>query len=174
MKKRFHILLTILIACLANQSILGQTSKQIKKSKDHYKTWVTSIDNSPNIKGYLSEVGDSLIIISDGLNYERQTIDINNIKKIKFRKKGSVGRGMLIGALMGVFTGGISGYADGDDKKGFFRSREDKALMSGVALMVPGAIIGGIIGSVKIKIPFNGNAMKQRDELLKYKLSDGR
>jgi|GEM_PF-2898431 len=173
MKKRIQILLTmVLLFSLSYQSIIGQTTDQKKKNKDHI-TWVTLIDNSPKVKGYLRNVGDSLMIISNLSNYESQSIPINNIKEIKFRPKGSVEKGILFGALGGFAVGGLLGLASGGSSKGCYFlcfTAGEVALITGATLGVTGALVGGLLGSAKIKIPINGRVKNQKEELLKYKI----
>ncbi len=170
-KKQFYVSLAIVIIYLFPfLSIFGQTPKQVKSRK--YKTWVTRIDNSSSIKGYMSEVGDSSIIISNLKNIEKQRIYFNDIKIIKFRRKGEIGRGVLFGALTGFAVGGLIGLASGDDKGYLINfTAGEKGLLAGTLLTIPGAIIGGLLGSIKIKIPINGNTHNQKAKLLKYKLS---
>jgi len=168
MKNRLHILLlTVSVFLLSSESIFGQNADQLKKSKN-YITWVSPNDNSSKIKGFLTEIGDSLIVISDLSNHESHSIYIHTVEKIKFRKKGRVGRGVLIGALSGAALGSIIAFDEGDD---WFFSAETKALLYGAPLSITGALIGGLIGSIKITIPINGNAKNQREKLLKYKRS---
>ncbi len=170
-KKQFYVLPAIIIIYFFPfQSIIGQTPNQLKSRK--YKTWVTPIDNSGTIKGYMSEVGDSSIVISNLKNIEKQRIYFNNIKIIKFRKRGEIVKGVLFGAFTGFAVGGLIGLASGDDKGYIINfTAGEKGLVAGTLLTIPGAIIGGIIGSIKIKIPINGNTHNQKAKLLKYKLS---
>jgi len=170
MKTLFKILfITLVIFCLSHQSLLGQTTQQVKKN-NYYKTWVTT-DNSSKVKGYLSEVGDSLIIISNLSNNEIKSIRLKNVKNIKFRKKGRIGKGILYGALAGIAIGAGIGFSGGDDEDCFLfcLTAKQKAVLGGTLLSVPGALIGGIIGSARIKIPINGNTKNRKKELLKYK-----
>ena len=172
MKNRIHILLTItIIFVLSHLSIVGQTTNHIKSNK-HFVAWITPLDSTSIIKGYLSEVEDSLIVVSNFYNYEKQNIYYYDIKEIKFRKKGKVGKGFLYGALTGFAVGAIAGFADGDDRGDFeFFTAEEKAILGGIVLAIPGALIGGVIGAAKIKIPINGDVMNQKEKLLKFKRS---
>lgn len=88
------------------------------------------------------------------LNYR----DVSSIDQIKLRRKGSVGKGMLIGAGAGFFLGGILGY-EGIPDYGIFESLppEQNALTGGILFSIPGTIIGGIVGSFRIKIPIDKN-----------------
>ena len=169
MKNELCILLTLNTLMLCHLSMIGQSNNHIERNKN-FIVWVTPIDSSSIIKGYLSEVEDSLIVISNFYNYKKQRIYNYDIKEIKFRNKGNIGKGFAIGALSGFAVGAIAGLAAGDDSEGWIRfTAGQKALVSGVALALPGALIGGMIGAAKIKIPINGNKMTQKQKLLKYK-----
>ena len=154
-------------ASLENQNGLKHVSVRGQiidvKTKGLYKIWVMPMDKSPKLKGYLTGLEDSLITVSKHLNKleltrNNQSINIQNIETIKFRRKGRIGRGILVGALTGFTIGGILGLSSEDDRRGIVSfTKEQKALMGGVVLSVPGAIIGAIIGSLKVKIPINGN-----------------
>jgi len=172
MKNQIYILLrTVIILILSFHSIIAQTPEQMMKKKS-YRTWVTPIDGSSKIKGYLSEIGDSLTIISDYPNYERQHIYINDVKEVKFRKDGKIGWGIFQGALTGLIIGGIIGFSEGSDTRGFIRlTAAEKATFYGTTLAIPGAIIGGIIGAAKIKIPITNNTKNPKAKLKRYKLS---
>jgi hypothetical protein len=163
---------TIIIFCLCFQSGLGQNSQQIREG-NYYKAWVKPIDKSHQVKGCLSEIGDSMIIVTNLSNYKNKSIELKNIKSIKFRKKGKIGKGILFGALIGFSVGGILGLSEGDDEDCFIfcQTAEQKAGTYGILLAIPSAIIGGVIGSVRIKIPINGNSRNEKEKLLKYKLT---
>ena len=117
-------------------------------------------------RGIINNVYDSAIVFrvsSSGnvfptnkwkLNYR----DVSSIDQIKLRRKGSVGKGILIGAGAGFFLGGLLGLA-GIPDYGIFESLppEQNALTGGILFSIPGMIIGGIAGSFRIKIPINKN-----------------
>lgn len=167
MKKRIHILLPMLIIfCLSSEPILSQRTKQMKKNK--YDTWVLLKDNTSRPKGYLSEVGDNQIVISDILTSKKQSINLNNVDAIHFWNKERLVTGIVVGTLTGIVVGAIHGDSKGDD---WLLSARQKAIGHGFLYSVPGAIIGGLFGSLKVKIPITGTGKNQREELLKYKLS---
>ena len=76
--------------------------------------------------------------------------------------------GIILGSLTGFAIGWIGGYTQGDDKPevgkiDIFRfTKTEKSTFFGVVGIIPGAIIGGLIGSAKIKIPINGDKSKYR------------
>lgn len=101
---------------------------------------------------------------------EKDLINIHygNIEVVRLKRKGSFGRGMLQGALIGFATGAITGLIMGDDppcspsQQDFFGlgnafceafriTAGQKAVGIGSAGAVGGALIGGIIGIVARK-----------------------
>lgn len=131
------------------------------------------MDNSYTKAVYLTEVKDSSISIMEKKDFKNKTIMIKDIEILRFRKKNNESKGFLYGALAGFGSGLILGIVSGDDRPGTVSlSRDQKAIFYGIAFTLPGAIMGGIIGSRRIKIPIYGNQnnyKSQRAELEKYK-----
>jgi len=106
--------------------------------------------------------------------FETIKLHINDIETVKIRRKGRIGRGVLFGALGGFALGGIIGLASGDDDPNncfFCLSAGDKALLAGIPLSIVGAGLGALIGSLKVKIPINGNISnfnRNKSKLRKY------
>ena len=75
--------------------------------------------------------------------------------------------------MTGFIVGGFVGLVSGDDEPGWFSfTAEEKALILGVLGTAPGAIIGGIVGSAKVKIPINGSFekyKKQKKDIEKFR-----
>ena len=142
----------------------------INSNKKMYKTWLTLNSEPFKSKGILYQSKESSILIVPLVKNRQQISDktliefqIRNVETIKLRRKNKIGRDILVGAVTGLVTGGLMGFASGDDPPGWFSfSAEQKAAMLGVPLSVFGAGIGAIIGSVKIKIPINGSPEKYR------------
>ncbi|MHA6246891.1 hypothetical protein ACXYMU_03065 [Pontibacter sp. CAU 1760] len=132
-----------------------------------YRCWVYFEGSAPAYKGVLLSTGDSAIqVLPDAKSYAfpltaAQTptsIPATAIKEIRFRSKGRKGRGMLFGALIGIATGAIIGFADGDDEGTFLAfSAEEKAFMSSTLLLLPGAGIGALVSSGKEITYVQGN-----------------
>ena len=106
-----------------------------------------------------------------------EEIPVSQIEKIKFRRKGGVGKGAAIGGGIGIVVGLISGYADGDDTPepdvwfDFSATAEEKAAGSAIVLGTIGAISGSIVGSLKKKFIIRGeqdNYEAVKNELIKY------
>ena len=137
-----------------------------------YKAWVTFTDDI-RIRGtFYSAETDGLMLIGEDLNEIR--IDPKKVKTISLRRKGSVGKGVWIGALSGAVVGAIAGYASGDDEPGWFSSTaEEKAAGGAIFLSFPGAGIGALIGSARTVFAINGNYqtyLTRLPELEKYAL----
>ncbi len=156
---------------------LYPVGKKVKrKKKKNYNVWISSIDKSSKYKGYLRGIEDSTIVLSTHTNkfhnnYRTQHIDVNNIKTFKYRKKGKIGKSILYGALAGFTVGAVIGLSSGNDTSGLqlFNAGET-ALIYGALLTIPGALIGGLIGVAKVKIPINGNHKTMKNQ--KGKLLD--
>jgi hypothetical protein len=151
-------------------------------------SWIYLKDNPQPLKGVILETNDSTIqFISSAFlvknkavsPYTSETIPVSGIDKIKFRKKGSVGRGMIVGALGGVMAGAITGFIEGDDvcEPGswciFQFSAGDKAVIYGTLLAVPGTALGAILGSSRNTVYINGGQslyFNSRNELKAYAL----
>ena len=178
------VIVLIVLCCL--NSLNAQDTIQMIKI---YRTWV-SLNREPfKIKGVLYEIKDSSILVSSSVviqdystnRFKIVKLNINNIETIKTRRKNSIGKGVLIGAVSGFVVGGLIGLIDGDDPPcptdSWFCMRftaEEKALMAGVPLAVGGAVIGALIGSIKVKIPINGsinNYNRNKNKLKKYSIN---
>lgn len=167
-------LIVFLVISFSNARSFAQESKAEIKAKE-YITWVYS--GKVKTKGFLLDTQDSYLTISDlTLGKNNQTIRFEgaDLDMLKFRRKGNVGRGLIYGGIGGALVGIVIGLASGDDNPNEFISftAEDKALFLGAFFAIPGTILGGIIGSKKIKIPLKNKAQnlaRQRALIEKYK-----
>jgi len=157
-----------------------------------YRAWL-SLNSTPfKTKGVLYEVGDSSIIISSALvmkdysagSFQMAGFHINNIESIRIRRKNNIGKGILIGAMAGMAAGGLIGLISGDDPpcpQGSFVcfrfTAGEKALIAGIPLAACGVGVGAAIGSIKVRIPINGNIdnyNKSKSRLKEYSLKKKR
>ncbi len=181
MKKKLFAFLMIALA------VSGLSAQDTTKKTKIYRTWISMNSEPFKIKGSLYQVNDSSVFVSNALKiqdysenrFETVELHVKDIKIIKTRKKNSVGNGALVGAISGLVFGGLIGYASGDDScpPGTWCiisfTAEEKALMLGVPLSIVGAGLGALIGSAKIVIPINGNAItfnQNKKELRKYSI----
>ncbi|MBK7095641.1 MAG: hypothetical protein IPH57_11530 [Saprospiraceae bacterium] len=151
MKKLFHILLIPLLILFSSYQVLHSQITTQEKSKTYF-TWVKYMDNSYSEAVYLKEVKDSSIIIMEKKDFKNKTIMINDIEFLRFRKKNNDSKGFLYRALVGFALGAIIGPLGEDDLP-----IPLLAMAGGIALALPGTMIGGMIGSATIKIKINGN-----------------
>lgn len=159
-----YVKVFLLIICCAFQL----SAQETEKHKKEYKVWVKLI-NGKSIKGYLLQLKDSSITVAHGDSAYADDFLISDIEKLKFRRKGRVGRGIAIGAGSGLVLGAVSGYAAGDDY--WFGSKEEGAAFAGTLLMPLGATVGGLIGAIKKTYLISGNLnnyAELKSELLKF------
>lgn len=136
-----------------------------------YKATIANADAKSQM-GYLTELKDTALVISlkalpfgtTGLS-EKAVLEyrVPDISYVKLQRKGSVGRGILYGALAGITVGVIAGFIEGDDPhvppdqdflgigEAFRLTASEKAMGYGAGLGLGGGIIGGIIGAVAHK-----------------------
>ena len=149
--------------------VFGQETKP-KKMK------VTIVDtNGIRSTGYLKGFSDSTINLSAAVPKPgTSTLDYNysNIGDITIKRKGSVPKGILIGALTGALIGVAAGFIEGDDKEGWIMfSAAEKAAMYGLL----GGGIGtgaGAIGGVLVRKRFIIGGNKQKFDLMKISVLD--
>ena len=116
------------------------------------------------ISGYLWQTGDSSLAVYEPINiytnygdylannfyYKIWSVDVNRIKGIAYRRNNSVGTGALIGAGVGVLSGLAIGLIwKNSTSSSSLYSLDDEVLMyyPAMVLIIPGAIIGALIGS---------------------------
>jgi hypothetical protein len=156
---------------------LQKAIMQVTKSRP-YKIRVKTFSPIDNSNGYLIGLKDSSIVLSTGKNYSsvknNVEISINDINKISARRKGRLGRSVVIGGFSGAVFGAILGYATGSDNKDcFLCSRSDSAQLGAFLFGIAGTVIGAIVGAFNIRVPIKGyqsNYEKQKVKLKKYML----
>jgi hypothetical protein len=142
-------------------------------------------DSSLKVNGALYQVKDSSILISNSTrikdytmgNYNISEIEIMDIQFIETLKRTRVRDGARIGAATGFITGALWAYIDSQQPSegwdlDLFPTWSD-ALMAGILLAPVGALAGAIAGSIRIKIPINGNMdnyNRNKAKLKKYSI----
>lgn len=175
--KNFLFACVIISICISQHFTLKAQDKQ--ELGKPIKSWIYMIGNQPNSYNKLGpvsliEIKDSSIVIRKNLNAPELEIPVFDIGVIKTRKKNSVIRGIVIGAITGFVAGGLTGLISGDDPENIFLSftAEEKALALGTYLGLAGIGAGAIYGSVvKISIPVHGNMdlyKQNKYKLMKY------
>lgn len=143
-------------------------SQEEQKDKKVFIIWV-KLNNGETIKGYLSQRKDSSITVLYLEGTKSEDFKIAEIERLKFRRKGRVGRGIGYGAAGGLLVGAVAGLTTGENS--FFGSREGAAAAYGLGLIPIGAITGGVIGSIKKAYTISGNQKNYeivKNEFLKY------
>ena len=143
-----------------------------KKKRGTYKLWVERMDREP-VEGRLLELKDSVILVGWWGDTETvEEIPVREVKRMKFRRKGAIGKGAAIGAGAGLLLGAISGFADGDDEPGWFSmTAEEKSVGSAILLTPVGAAVGAVVGSARKKFVIEGkqdNYEKLKTEMAAY------
>ena len=155
------------------------SSKRIRKMV--FEAKVYNADNKMITDNYLLQVNDSSILLGNKPDHFSLSpyssnpvtlINYNDIGLVKIRRKGSVGRGALIGAVAGVVVGALAGLASGSDEPENPiidiiyppMTAGQKALTAGAVCGLLGAVTGAIIGAVAKKtfyINRNPSALKE-------------
>jgi len=171
-------LLTSILLCI---SIFSSAQKDAPQRIRLYKTWII-LSGGDTKQGLLYQTKDSSVVIANSLNNKGSSViaaDLSelvasNIYFIKARREGNVTKGVLIGAAGGILAGVIIGLVSEPDVSnstfgGF--APELRAFGGGTVGVLPGILIGGMISSVKFKIPINrsiDNFNKEKEQLRKY------
>lgn len=171
--KPHALLLVLMLSCGVKMAVQAQ---HIELSKQ-YITVIEIRQKGTMQDGYLYKLEDSSILFQHRLLQNPTTdqllkIPVEDIKHLKFRKKNSILQGAIIGAVAGAVIGVVTGFAVGDTRRevcstGVFSgvyqcsdvvviTASENALIYGVLMGVGGAGLGCLAGSVRIKIPING------------------
>lgn len=118
-----------------------------------YKIWVALLDGT-KVKGALYAVNEEQLVVV-GEDLKRTQLDPKEIKVIKFRRAGSIGRGAWIGAASGVVAGVLVGLAADDEDD--IIVKEASIGGGGILGLFIGTGLGIGIGSAKKKMVVNGD-----------------
>jgi len=125
-----------------------------------HKVKIVMINSPAIISGYLYDATDTSLIVSSSMTLieDQSTIKLNmlsvpvaDIKKVRLRKKGSVGKGYLIGTSIGIGTGIIIGLAASGTGFEVFAA----AGTLGIVGSILGTPIGAIFGTKRFRIEGN-------------------
>lgn len=164
----------IIIMVLLSASFLHLNFGQQRKSKT-FKVWVDLADTERKIMGRILELRDSSILVQHWKEEKVEEIAVSQIEKLKFRRKGAVGKGAGIGAGIGILTGFVLGQAEGDDTPNpqawfdFSMTADEKSAVYAPGLGVLGAATGAVVGALKKKYTVDSD--QSRYESLKLELS---
>jgi hypothetical protein len=145
-----------------------------------YRTKIKLIEKAPPIIGFFYDYNDSTVLLIINSNptkiangsFEIMEIGISNIKKIKFRQKGNIGRSAGYGFASGALIGGIVGWSAGCDEcdnnynDGF--NKPTSAVILGLPAGIIGAGFGALIGAGSHFIEVEGDIEKFLDDQSRY------
>ncbi len=140
---------------------------------------VVKFKDGSKFRGRLVELGKDFIRVSKERKLELpaeraaiRDIPIGEIATLRFRR--SPWRGVGIGAAAGAALGVTSGFISGDDPSGWFALQaEEKALILGITLAIPGAVVGGLVGLAQKVFAIDGEQAKfeaQRERLSRFEM----
>jgi hypothetical protein len=172
MKQISFLLVTILLAA-STYSQEGRKPKRMTLK-------LTVTDSIQRVDhGYLAAMGDSGIVMLKSpvvfdqtiANVKSNIIPYQNISQVTVKRKGSVGRGILIGGLSGMALGGIVGYITykkPNCQDAFicwdFGPGTDAAAGASLGTLA-GAALGGIIGALAKKTWTIGGKKNQFEDM---------
>jgi hypothetical protein len=125
----------------------------------HHKFYYAIINytNGARVKSILYDVSDSALLIQGKPGTLIYQLSYYDIDKIKIRKKGSAGTGILVGTGSGILVGSIIGLAsykqpepasNGWGSITYDPGPGGSAIAGGIFGAIGGLIIGGVIGSL--------------------------
>jgi hypothetical protein len=171
--KQISFLTAVVLLATASMAQEGRTPKRVTL-KLAIKDSIQRVDY-----GYLAAMGDSGIVMLRSpvvfdhslANTNANLIPYQNLSEVSIKRKGNVGRGILIGTISGIIVGGITGYITykkPDCKDALicwdFGPSTDAA--AGASLgAVGGAIIGGIVGALAKKTFIIGGKKEKFHEM---------
>ena len=162
--KLFSVIVLFILCCLNYTQ-----AQDLGKKNNKYRVWITLVDEPFEVDGILYELKDSSLLMSNYKTYKDFIVDnnpiielkISNIELIEARKRNRLGMGILIGAVSGFTVGGLIGLTRGNDAE---YTTGQKALIGGASLAIPGALVGLLVGSVKVVIPLEGSFLKYKEQ----------
>jgi len=167
MKNCVYLFLMGILFCFFNSSSLSAQHVRIKKDKT-YKIWVFPEDGSRRIKGFLRSYEDSLLVISNLRRTNFDTINIKDIERIKFRKKGRSSVGAGLGALSGLVLAISEAARTPVDPDAWVDLSQLDALDRNTKIFVPvAALLGGLLSAIRSDFPFSKVGRMVDEELLR-------
>ena len=203
MLKNKLLILTVLFSWAFGQVVIAQKADKkedsalqtkLSKVKVRYLVWPVPMDSTKGLKMSLYETQDSSLVFAhtnkryqQGIT-ETETVPVNQIKNIYFRKRTMPTNGAIIGGLTGLVVGGLIGGASVSKSSSSSSSSGSGfgfapigglqgvgETLGGMAIgLTFGTITGMLLGSERIKISLNGDRnsySKQREQLRKISIT---
>ena len=172
--KLFFLLIILSCPFFCSQSIAQQ--KILKKN--YYRAWIWTVEKDSVIKGYYYNDADTLIVLNKSKKpeqYQLVNYSIHDIQTLALRKKGNIGKGFVIGSIVGAIWGLF--YSCKTYNPSLDWSKTEDKIFCGFKYGIIGGAIGGIIASYKVVIPINGskdNYLSHRRWLKRYSMENAR
>jgi hypothetical protein len=153
-----------IVCCLISHALTAQDL--VQKKYIMYKTKVTDLQGLAH-SGFIATIDDTAVYMTQrkfAMTFENlslkglQKYDVTGIDKISLRSTSSVKNGLLIGGIVGMLTGAITGYistSNANTKQGFqiFVITPAEATLIGSVLGAgAGCLIGAGIGALSHKV----------------------
>ena len=145
-----------------NEDKISKVYLSSSNRNNNYKVWVKTMNSNTKIKGYLYEVQDSSILISqyppsEGSKDFITKIEVSQIAALSLRQQGKVRKGYKKGTLIGIGVGAsiglVGGIAGGDGDPGTILGF---TIMGAGITGIIGSVVGLIAGSTVNKYKING------------------
>ena len=143
MRHAFPIVVALMLAPL------GAASSQTVQPKRGDRIRITSAPNS--LDNQLARVlrvrRDTLFL--QVVPAETLVVALAGVTRLEVNTASYTGRGVAIGALVGLYVGALKGFTGGDEKEpdnGWF-NKEQKGLFQTVGTTVAGMVVGAVVGS---------------------------
>ena len=168
------ILFSIVCCIIFSNPNFAQNKEGVNsiKSDVKYTVWLYSTKRKLGSGDMYKTLDDSLILSKNDL-LNLKTYAVKDIEEIQLRSKSKVKRGLVTGAAIGLFIGGLIGLLQPEDNPSYnsssqfnfdlFRfNRTEKTIICGVTGLTLGTLVGGFNGRLKISVPINGDINKYR------------
>jgi len=163
----------IFISLLLLMDVSTVIAQNDSLKKPVYRCNIELINPTNHIEGDIIDIEDSFLVVNKSYiknkekllmdNFQLMKIPSIRIDEVSAWKKGSAGRGLLIGSLTGAFVGSLvalATYKEPPDGSWIVISKGETILGGTIFGFVSGGLIGLVIGSIRIKIPINGKQDK--------------
>ncbi len=126
--------------------------------------------DSQVIEGELLRVKENSLLLMTSGSETGVTVDINEIIKLRIKRKAKFGKGALKGLLIGAGIGIAVGLAGKYDGEGYIKDRGDAVIVGGLWYGALGAGVGGVVGLMSRnykEIQVKGKSPSQIEKIMK-------
>lgn len=162
-----RISIFVLLICCCQYLFAQQQDLKKQLKGAGLKVYTMQVYVEPDVfftEGFLHELRDSSILISHYLDPSSdlksiQEVFIEDIHLLKFKRKGQIREGTIVGGLAAILIGTVGGFSRGDDPpcSTFLcginsQTAPQKAVGWATTLLVPGMLVGALLGGIKKKV----------------------